>query len=66
MTVREIRASVGAGFLFPLLGEVGLCIVLHVVLMFDLQMPTIPGLPTRPAFYEMDIDPATGRIVGLS
>jgi len=48
--VREIRASVGAGFLYPLLGE----------------MPTIPGLPTRPAFYEMDIDPITGRIIGLS
>ena len=26
----------------------------------------IPGLPTRPAYYEIDIDPATGRVLGLS
>ena len=25
-----------------------------------------PGLPTRPCFYEIDIDPETERIVGLS
>eukprot|EP00741_Cyanophora_paradoxa_P023229 tig00021579_g22436.t1 len=48
--VRDIRASVGAGFLYPLCGE----------------MPTIPGLPTRPAYYEIDLDPETGKIVGLS
>ena len=48
--VREIRASIGAGFLFPLLGT----------------MSTMPGLPTRPAFFDIDIDPETGRIVGLS
>ncbi len=47
--VREVRASVGAGFIFPLLGE----------------MSTMPGLPTRPAFYDVDIDLETGRIVGL-
>lgn len=47
--VRDIRASVGAGFLYPLLGK----------------MATMPGLPTRPGFYDVDIDPATGRIVGL-
>lgn len=49
ITVREIRASVGAGFLYPLLGA----------------MPTIPGLPTRPAIYDIDIDTKTGRVVGL-
>ena len=32
--VRDSRASVGAGFLYPLLGE----------------MRTMPGLPTRPSF----------------
>jgi len=48
--VREIRASVGAGFLFPLLGE----------------MMTMPGLPTRPGFYNIDIDTETGKIEGLS
>jgi formyltetrahydrofolate synthetase len=47
--VREIRASVGAGFLYPLLGT----------------MSTMPGLPTRPAFYDMDVDPETGRVIGL-
>ena len=30
--IREVRASVGAGFLYPLIG----------------QMSTMPGLPTRP------------------
>jgi formyltetrahydrofolate synthetase len=48
--VRDIRASVGAGFLYPLLGA----------------MSTMPGLPTRPGYYDVDLDPATGRIVGLS
>ncbi len=48
--VRDIRASVGAGFLYPLLGT----------------MSTMPGLPTRPGFYDVDLDPATGRVVGLS
>jgi len=48
--VRDVRASVGAGFLYPLLGT----------------MATMPGLSTRPGYYEIDIDPETGRIVGLS
>ena len=47
--VREIRASVGAGFLYPILGS----------------MSTMPGLPTRPAYYDIDLDPETGQIVGL-
>jgi formyltetrahydrofolate synthetase len=47
--VREVRASVGAGFLYPLLGK----------------MSTMPGLPTRPAFYDVDIDLETGRVLGL-
>ncbi len=47
--VRDIRASVGAGFLYPLLGK----------------MSTMPGLPTRPAFYDVDIDLKTGRVIGL-
>ena len=48
--IRDIRASVGAGFLYPLLGT----------------MSTMPGLPTRPVFMEIDIEPETGRIIGLS
>ncbi|MFQ5921770.1 MAG: formate--tetrahydrofolate ligase [Anaerolineales bacterium] len=47
--VRDIRASVGAGFLFPLVGK----------------MRTLPGLPTRPAFYDVDLELETGRVVGL-
>jgi len=48
--VRDIRASVGAGFLYPLLGT----------------MSTMPGLPTRPGYYDIDLDVATGRVLGLS
>jgi formyltetrahydrofolate synthetase len=47
--VRDVRASVGAGFLYPLLGT----------------MTTMPGLPTRPAFYDIDIDLETGKVTGL-
>ncbi len=47
--IRDIRASVGAGFLYPLLGK----------------MSTMPGLPTRPAFFDVDVDLETGRVVGL-
>jgi methylenetetrahydrofolate dehydrogenase (NADP+)/methenyltetrahydrofolate cyclohydrolase/formyltetrahydrofolate synthetase len=47
--IRDIRASVGAGFLYPLLGS----------------MRTMPGLPTRPVFYDVDLDPETNRVVGL-
>jgi len=48
--VRDIRASVGAGFLYPLLGT----------------MATMPGLSTRPGYYDIDLDTETGRIIGLS
>jgi formyltetrahydrofolate synthetase len=48
--IRDVRASVGAGFLYPILGT----------------MSTMPGLPTRPIFMEIDIEPDTGKIVGLS
>jgi len=48
MPVREVRASVGAGFIYPLLG----------------QMSTMPGLPTYPAFMNVDID-ENGKITGL-
>jgi formyltetrahydrofolate synthetase len=47
--IRDIRASVGAGFLYPLLG----------------MMRTMPGLPTRPVFYDVDVDLKTKRVVGL-
>ena len=47
--VREVRASVGAGFVYPLLGE----------------MRTMPGLGSAPAAQRVDIDPATGQVTGL-
>ena len=47
--IRDIRASVGAGFLYPLVGA----------------MSTMPGLPTRPVYYDVDLDLETGRVVGL-
>ena len=47
--IRDIRASVGAGFLYPLLGA----------------MSTMPGLPTRPVYYDVDLDLETGRVLGL-
>ena len=50
LPIRDIRASVGAGFLYPLVG----------------QMSTMPGLPARPGFYDVDIDLVTGQVVGLS
>ena len=38
--VREVRASVGAGFIYPLIGT----------------MSTMPGLATHPAFMDIDLD----------
>lgn len=39
LPIRDVRASVGAGFVYPLVGT----------------MQTIPGLPTRPVFYDIGI-----------
>ncbi len=47
--IREVRASVGAGFIYPLVGK----------------MSTMPGMITKPAFMDIDIDLETGKIVGL-
>ncbi|KAM4690686.1 C-1-tetrahydrofolate synthase, cytoplasmic isoform 2-T2 [Rhinophrynus dorsalis] len=49
LPIRDIRASVGAGFLYPLVGT----------------MSTMPGLPTRPCFYDIDLDPVTEQVNGL-
>ena len=49
LPIRDIRASVGAGFLYPLCGT----------------MRTMPGLPSRPAAVSIDIDLETGKIIGL-
>jgi methylenetetrahydrofolate dehydrogenase (NADP+)/methenyltetrahydrofolate cyclohydrolase/formyltetrahydrofolate synthetase len=29
------------------------------------EMRTMPGLPTRPVFYDVDLDLKTGKVVGL-
>ncbi|XP_030855571.1 C-1-tetrahydrofolate synthase, cytoplasmic isoform X1 [Strongylocentrotus purpuratus] len=49
LPIRDVRASVGAGFLYPLVGT----------------MSTMPGLSTRPCFYDIDIDTETETIFGL-
>jgi methylenetetrahydrofolate dehydrogenase (NADP+)/methenyltetrahydrofolate cyclohydrolase/formyltetrahydrofolate synthetase/formate--tetrahydrofolate ligase len=46
--VREVRASAGAGFLYPLLGA----------------MRTMPGLPSHPAFMDVDLDEG-GEVIGM-
>lgn len=49
LTIRDMKASVGAGFIYPLVGT----------------MRTMPGLSPRPAFVDIDLDTKTGRIEGL-
>jgi formyltetrahydrofolate synthetase len=49
ITVREIRSCAGAGFVYPICGDI----------------MTIPGLPTRPGFMDVDIDTETGDVIGL-
>lgn len=49
LPVREVRASVGAGFLYPICGS----------------MMTMPGLGSRPAFFDVDVDPESGKTIGL-
>jgi len=49
LPIVDVRASVGAGFLYPLCGT----------------MRTMPGLPSRPAFTDVDLDLETGKVVGL-
>jgi formate--tetrahydrofolate ligase len=40
LPIREVRASVGSGFIYPLCGE----------------MRTMPGLPSKPVFLNVDLD----------
>ncbi len=48
LPIREVRASVGSGFIYPLCGE----------------MRTMPGLPSKPVFMNVDLDDE-GKVVGL-
>ena len=47
--IGEVKGSIGAGFLYPLVGD----------------LSKMPGLPTRPCFYDIYLDPDTEKIVGL-
>ncbi|XP_062980609.1 monofunctional C1-tetrahydrofolate synthase, mitochondrial [Elgaria multicarinata webbii] len=49
LPISDVRASIGAGFIYPLVGT----------------MSTMPGLPTRPCFYDIDLDPETEQVKGL-
>ena len=49
VTVREVRAAVGAGYIYPICGDI----------------MTVPGLTTRPGFYDIDIDLDNGKVIGL-
>ncbi|CRL06152.1 CLUMA_CG019027, isoform A [Clunio marinus] len=49
LVVNDMLLSAGAGFLVPLIGEIS----------------RMPGLPTRPAIYDIDVDTKTGEIIGL-
>ncbi|GKV12601.1 hypothetical protein SLEP1_g23722 [Rubroshorea leprosula] len=40
LPIRDVRASIRAGFIYPLVGT----------------MSTMPGLPTRPCLYDIDLD----------
>jgi formate--tetrahydrofolate ligase len=50
VTVREIQVNAGAGFLVVLTGDI----------------MRMPGLPRKPLAERIDVDPATGEIVGLT
>jgi formyltetrahydrofolate synthetase len=47
--VREVRLATGAGYIYPICADI----------------MTIPGLPTRPGFYDVDINVETGEVIGL-
>lgn len=49
LVVNDITISVGAGFIIPICGDI----------------TKMPGLSTRPCFYDMDLNTETGEIVGL-
>jgi len=48
--INDVRVAAGAGFIYPLSGEIN----------------TMPGLSSKPGYMGMDIDVETGRIIGLS
>lgn len=49
LVVNDIVLSAGAGFIVPICGNI----------------TKMPGLSTRPCFFDMDLDTETGEIIGL-
>lgn len=49
LLVNDMLLSAGAGFVVPLCGEIS----------------KLPGLPTRPCIYDIDLNTETGEIEGL-
>lgn len=49
LTVSDVYVSAGAGFVVAMCGEIS----------------KMPGLPTRPCIYDMDVNTETGEIEGL-
>ena len=49
LPIRDVRASVGAGFVYPLVGSIS----------------TMPGLPIRPCFVDIDLNTDNEEIYGL-
>ncbi|XP_045453072.1 C-1-tetrahydrofolate synthase, cytoplasmic [Melitaea cinxia] len=49
LRINDIFVSVGAGFIVPMVGDIS----------------KMPGLPTRPSIYDIDLDTKTGEIQGL-
>ncbi|KRX95026.1 C-1-tetrahydrofolate synthase, cytoplasmic [Trichinella pseudospiralis] len=49
LPVRDVKVCAGAGFLYALVGEI----------------QTMPGLPVRPAFFDIDVDLETEFVKGL-
>jgi len=49
LRVREVRLAAGAGYVCAICGS----------------LSTMPGLPSHPAAERIDVDVATGKIVGL-
>lgn len=49
LAISDIFISAGAGFIVPIVGEIS----------------RMPGLPTRPCIYDIDLNTETGEIEGL-
>ncbi|KAG8322410.1 hypothetical protein J6590_022862 [Homalodisca vitripennis] len=49
LPISDVYLSAGAGFVVAMVGEIS----------------KMPGLPTRPCIYDIDLDTHTGEILGL-